>query len=292
MRYTIENFWGRRLVGNANLTSSKVPGWSPPGIPLPTFREAPLERSGEIGTNADPFGASVILVSAPGAVGKSTLARQIASLTGAIYIDLSTADPVGANTLSGGLARSGLYQGWENGSVAVLIDGLDEARLRVTQNAFEAFLRDVAEISKGRKVPTVLFGRTGAVEHAWLALTDVEPEISVLEIGYYDESSSLEFSIANFLSLQSSGAHHDAGKEAIKLLLEGLRRETESDGDHFAGYAPVLLAIAQHVAEEPNPAALVAKIKRGDEPVTLKTIALQILERERGRYRSWNKLCR
>ena len=131
--------------------------------------------------------SSIILVSAPGAVGKSTLARQIAFATRSLYVDLATADPVGANTLSGGLAKSGLYEAWQSGSLAMLIDGLDEARLRVTQEAFEAFLSDVVEISAGRAVPTVLLGRTGAVQDAWLFLTDQCGDgIAVLEIGYYE----------------------------------------------------------------------------------------------------------
>jgi hypothetical protein len=46
--------------------------------------------------------------------------------------------------------------------VGILIDALDEARLRVTQEAFEAFLRDVDQLSR-RSMPTVLFGRTGAI---------------------------------------------------------------------------------------------------------------------------------
>ena len=60
---------------------------------------------------------------------------------------------------------SNLMAEWENGEVAVLIDGLDEARLRVTDESFVDFLRDVARQSRshGRQHRTFLFGRTVAI---------------------------------------------------------------------------------------------------------------------------------
>lgn len=121
----------------------------------------------------DPGNANIIFVSAPGAVGKSTLAKQIAHETGAIYVDLAEADPVGGNSISGGIFRSGLQNAWTNNSTALLIDGLDEARLRVNQASFEAFLSDVVAVTEGRTVPTVLFGRTGSVQDAWLTMRNL-----------------------------------------------------------------------------------------------------------------------
>ena len=165
--YTIDNFWNQRLESSTPIDSAKlILGWSFIENGLDTFKEAPLTLSAEVGTQDDPAESALLLVSAPGAVGKTTLAKQIAFATGSVYIDLSIAAPVGANTLIGDIANSGLYQDWINGSVAVLIDGLDEARLKVTQEAFDAFLLDVATQSAGRDMPTVLFGRTGAIIHA------------------------------------------------------------------------------------------------------------------------------
>ncbi len=190
MDHTIEKFWKPRLNVNRVTTASLIRGWSFENRGLDTFTEAPLELSTEFGSDDDPERSSILLVSAPGVVGKSTLARQIAFATGAVYLDLAKADPVGANTLSVGLTKSGLFPHWEAQTTAVLIDGLDEARLRVTQEAFEAFLSDIAEISKNRNVPTVLFGRTGAIQDAWLVLKIDDADVSVLEIGYYGPEAS------------------------------------------------------------------------------------------------------
>lgn len=283
--YTIKDFWLGRLGGDGGGDwGSLVAGWSCPQTGLRTFREAPLTLSAEFGDLADPQTSSLLLVSAPGAVGKSTLARQLAYATGSIYIDLAAADPVGANTLSGGLAKSGLYDAWQSEAVTALIDGLDEARLKVTQEAFWAFLTDVAELAAGRSAPTVLFGRTGAIQDAWLALADdTIGSVAVLEIGYYDQEGSVAFAEDLVRELNPQGRHSASTRDAIDLILMSLRRATESDGDRFAGYAPVLQAVAKHVAGEGNPAALVSNLKRGEQPVTLQTIVSDIMVRERGK---------
>lgn len=279
---SIDRFWKKRIPQQPIKTESSRKGWNSNLKGLGTFKEAPLTPSDKFGENVDAENSILILVSAPGAVGKSTLARQIASETGATYIDLAEAEPVGGDTLSGGLAKSGMYSDWQNGNAVVLIDGLDEARLKVTQEAFEAFLSDVAEASMGRQVPTVLFGRSGAIEDAWLHLSDDLP-ICVLEIGYYDPESALDFALLHFDIATQSDSHRDIGRKAIKLLLERLREDTSTDGDRFSGYAPVLQAVANRVAGESNRGALVAQIEKGDQPVTLQTIVDSILEREQGK---------
>ena len=284
--YTIDEFWISRLDGPSLISSSSlVRGWSFETEGLDTFKEAPLTHSTEeFGSDADPMQSSIILVSAPGAVGKSTLARQIAFATGSLYVDLAKADPVGANTLSGGLVKSGLYGAWQSGSLAMLIDGLDEARLRVTQEAFEAFLSDVVDVSANRAAPTVLLGRTGAVQDAWLYLTEAcSDDIAVLEIGHYAPEASIEFAEMKLRSSQPNRQHPTVDRRALGLLLNKLLQQTARDGNRFAGYAPVLEAVAKHVAQESNPSALIAQINSGAQPVTLQTVASDILCRERGK---------
>lgn len=280
---TIGEFWRERLNVKPIHGGKAVSGWHFQNSGIATFQEAPLAVSGEAGMDGDPSIASVILVSAPGAVGKSTLAQQIAHETGAVYIDLAKADPVGGNTLSGGLLRSNIHATWAEGTTAVLIDGLDEARLRVTQASFEAFLADVAEVSKGRTVPTVLFGRTGAVQDAWLILSQYLNTIPVLEIGFYDAHNSIKFAEAVIAQRLTEDAHSTPRRRALEMLLNGLRQQTESDGDRFAGYAPVLNAVAERVATETNPSALISQIEGGEETVTLQAVVDAILERERGK---------
>ena len=286
MTYTIDAFWALRLADAAPVSAPLIRGWQNVRRGLPTFHEAPITLSEEFGdVPTPPSTAPLILVSAPGAVGKSTLARQIAYRTGSVYVDLAATGPVGENTLSGGLLQSGLLDGWSEATVALLIDGLDEARLRVTGEAFESFLRDVARLSSDRPLPTVLFGRTGAIEYAWLVLAE-ELAPPVLEISYYDEQASLSFAKARLQHTSATPAHLPVQFQAVELLLSQLRQQTENDGDSFAGYAPVLLAVADRVAKERNPSALLSAIQRGHQSVTLQSVVNAILDREQTKLES------
>ncbi|HBX9316623.1 TPA: hypothetical protein MIJ80_29405, partial [Klebsiella pneumoniae] len=121
----------------------------------------------------DIDGARVILISAPGAVGKSVLARELSNKTGSIYLDLSKASSIAGNYVIGGLANKDILSAWNSGSVGLIIDSLDEARLRVTQDSFEDFLLDVSKVSKRNKNPIIIFGRVGIIEEAWLILSEI-----------------------------------------------------------------------------------------------------------------------
>jgi hypothetical protein len=163
MPYTIDGFWKTRLQGVVRPPSQpKLAGWSAESSPGQYFIEADLHlREGY-----DDLAAPIWFVAAPGAVGKSTLAKEISARTGAIYLDLATADTVAGNYVTGGLAKNELFALWGAKQTTVLIDALDEARLRVTQTSFEDFLGDVETLPHGRQLPTVLFGRVGIVDEA------------------------------------------------------------------------------------------------------------------------------
>ncbi len=278
--FTIQEFWRHRLPVQRMASAKLIDGWSFITEGLSTFKEAPLSLSDALSANTDPFTSPILLVSAPGAVGKSTLARQVAFETGAVYVDLAKAEPVGSNSLVGGLVKSQLYDNWQANTVGILIDGLDEARLRVTQEAFETYLRDIHQLSRDRRVPTVLFGRTGAIQDAWVILGDGTP---VLEIGYYGPEAATDFAVAVLRANRPTSAHSATERKAIEQILARLREQTETDGDHFAGYAPVLQAVAKRVIDEPNASVLVALTEAGSQPVTLNDVVFAILERERNK---------
>jgi hypothetical protein len=92
--------------------------------------------------------------------------------------------------------------------------------------------------------------------------------------------AAIEFAMAR-IQADHPGRSGMVGRQAVELLLERLRSQTETDGDRFAGYAPVLQAVATRVAKDSNPGALVAQIKGGTQPITLQEVGASILERER-----------
>ena len=283
--YTMDDFWLSTMgQSSVPILMERIPvGWAADIKSLSTFIEAPLEI-------ADGFGSEIpypiLLVSAPGAVGKSTLAREISARTGAILVDLAHADAVGAATVTGGLAWAGLFDGFIQGNVALLIDGLDEARIRVTKDSFSAFLEDIGKLASADRKPITLFGRTSAVEDAWLhfALMGFEPP--VLEIQFYGNDAALEFATRRIADDREENgedvnASAAADRRAVTQILKRLENQTQAGGDRFVGYAPVLIAVSKRVAAERNPMALVSDLEGGAEALSLNSIVDAILEREK-----------
>ena len=288
LNYSIEDFWKHHITTNSDGVSPQLTGWSNVSESLDTFVEAPIALGSGYG-NADPKNSNIILVSAPGAVGKTTLARQIAFETGGIFVDLAAAEPVGANTLVGGLARTGQFEPFERGDAALIIDGLDEARMRVTQESMAAFMRDMVDLADDSRNPIVLLGRTGAVQEAWLWLSEEKVEAPVLEIGYYDQSKASEFVKKRIQSIRREESRREPDGRAVDLLLEKLRNETLSDGRTFSGYSPVLVALAKRVAapdegDTSNTQRLISRIEKGEEVFTLEGIAEAIMTREQSKF--------
>ena len=285
--YTINDFWIPTLgYARTPLPAGMLPaGWTTDIGSLSTFVEAPLEMAGEFGQQI-PY--PILLVSSPGAVGKSTLAREIAAQTGAVLVDLAQAEAVGSSTVSGGLAWADLFNGFRRGDVALMIDGLDEARMQVTEASFAAFLEDICKLARAQGKPITLFGRTSAADEAWLHFAEMGFEPPVLEIQFHGRESALDFvmrRIANTRTEQRENvkAAADADKKAALHILDSLEQQAAVDGDRFVGYAPVLIAVSKRVALERNPMALVRGFEDGAEVLSLNDIVDTILERERAK---------
>jgi len=105
----------------------------------------------------------ITLISARGATGKSTLARELSSVTGAPLWRLDADLTVSADALASRLSR---YLGPDDpvarfrsaDGAFVIIDSLDEARLRVSGASWAEYMRSLAEVAAdGHRF--VLFGR-------------------------------------------------------------------------------------------------------------------------------------
>ena len=266
-----------------------LPGWKHVEIGQTPILEAPLKFMEEYG-EADPSTSSVILISAPGAVGKSTFARELSYQTSAMLLDLAAAEPVGANTITGGLARTGLFQPFEDGKASLIVDGLDEARMKVPQANFSAFMKDVAELAEDNRSPLVLLGRTGAVQEAWLWLNEYGLQASILQIDYFDDEQAAIFAKAHAKHIRGETEQREPDGRAIDLILNQLKKSVPDDGRNFVGYSPVLIAVAKHVADpedrdSSNTQALIARLQNGEEQITLPGISRSILRREQCKIR-------
>jgi len=293
--YSIESFWRPRfasVVGQS--TSAQLAGWNSDVEHSSSFVEAGLSLREDF----NDLSQNVWMIAAPGAVGKSTLAREICAATKAVYLDLASAATVAGNYLVGGLVNAGLWAAWQAGESTLLIDALDEARLRVTQSSFEDFLADVANVACNRCVPVVLLGRVGIVEEAWAILNDrssLTPPIFDIELFRADRAKAFVLASLKRLSLatengsgrkvyphlmETLNAHAQVYDESASFLVNHLASTTSADGRQFAGYAPVLEAVAKVIATESNPVKIADAMRAILQGQVLGRVTSEIMIRE------------
>lgn len=298
MEFSIDQFWRPRFASvSAQAHSAILPGWHP----APASSSAFVEAAVSLRTDFNDLSQSVWLIAAPGAVGKSTLAKEICAATNAVYLDLAAASTVAGNYLVGGLVKTGLWNAWQEGRSTLLVDALDEARLRVTQSSFEDFLADVANVAGTRGIPIVLLGRVGIVEEAWSILNDksgLNPPIFDIElfqpelakkfvraaIGQLAKAVDSTTGKRTYPHLEGALAAHQCVYEgAAASLIDHLTAKTSADGRQFAGYAPVLEAVATVVASESNPAKINDAIESIFKGQVLGQVTSVVMAREAGK---------
>jgi hypothetical protein len=173
-----------------------VVGISAVEAPNPCFVEPDLEVEEAIQAGR----TSVVLLAAPGAVGKSTLASELALRTGAPLWDLSQLQ-VGSKTFSGTILdaydfeATGVLKRFQTGEYLFVLDALDEAQVRAGSQNFDAFLADLAvALKEPRDKPTlVLLARTDTADWVHLMLSDGGVPISRYQIDYFDEPRADSF---------------------------------------------------------------------------------------------------
>jgi hypothetical protein len=295
MKYSIDQFWRPRFAQiRAQTLSVALPGWDVKPCQSPAFVEAALS----LRPGFDDLSQSVWLIAAPGAVGKSTLARQICAATNAVYLDLAAAATVAGNYLVGGLVKAGIWSAWQRGESTLLVDAMDEARLRVTQGSFEDFLADVANVATARGVPVVLLGRVNIVEEAWEILNSnsgLAPPIFDIELFQPTQAETFVHAaiarLANVTDPKTEertyphlagalAAHRSVYDKAASSLVEHLTMETREDGRQFAGYAPVLEAVATVLASESNPTKINDAIESIFRGQVLSRVTSEVMTRE------------
>lgn len=241
---------------------------------------------------------SVILVSAVGATGKTTLAQILSHDTGLPLLDLSAHKPVGDNTLTGLLTTafrvddlSRVFEGISQGSFGVVIDGIDEGRSKTTEKGFEAFLDDVARLCQGSSSTSfVLLGRTQTLEESWLYLTEKGISTGLITISPFDAESARAY-IDAFADGPGSGqsAEYRQVRDTILTTLSAAFNDSTPEGEHsflsFIGYAPVLDAIVTLLQEEHNYYRLGGELNAGAvndvEIELLHRISSYVLRREK-----------
>lgn len=241
--------------------------------------------------------SQVILISATGATGKTALALMLSAQTNVPIFDLAKYPPVAARAVTGLLfdefdpEEGELFRkGLQSGNKTLIIDALDEGRVKVNENAFNAFLDDIIKISKKSSgTPFILLGRNQVLEHSYLYLVENAIEVSLLKIEPFTKEQAKEF-----IDLRAGSEKYQREYRQIRdFIIESLKsffdstssmaNYQETEYEKFIGYAPVLSAISTLLSNERNYNKLYNDLKEQElEGINLiTTIVEYILNREK-----------
>lgn len=247
--------------------------------------------------------ARFILFSAPGASGKSALAKYIAYKYKGLYWDLAKIT-LGENSFHGTLWRAmkqdKLYEFFndlKSGKETLVLDAFDEAEMISGRAGIEYFLKDLSEATESSLYPTVLlFARTESATFIAEFCEKKNIQYAQYEIGFFEEYNAKEFirkklQTMNKRITQTVNNCIDEQFAVINRIL-GDKEIAKS----FLGYAPVLEALVQSFDEERNTVKLLEKLKGNDTTTTgiIFNILKYLLEREQkkvcnGLREKWSK---
>lgn len=250
----------------------------------------------DVEVGADESDSPVVLVQSSGAMGKTSAALATAERLRAPYIDLAHT-PVAAGSFTG-IVKEAL--GWAGGAAlntevrsgrrAIIIDGLDEAQLRVGREIFLKFLENVLDfVDPGGVSQIILFGRHDAIETAYLAFSTGGCTPRIDRLLPFSRTGAFEL-IDRTLDSDSHYSVHRQHREPWERLrdsrFDALARALmvapiageELDGPRersvvppwdavagFLGYAPVVLAMAQDLKDD-NPELALSEAERQSSP--------------------------
>lgn len=258
----------------------------------------PLLSYIESGINSEYNKSNIILISAPGATGKSEMTKNLSFELNIPVFDLGQHDAVGANSFIGMLYKtiSPMEMGrvltdLTSGQYSIIIDALDEGLTRTkSAAAFEAFLKDIADIAKQSSgLPFIIFGRTSVLEYATLFFEDKGIKVSLLQIEPFTLEQAKRF-VDNCVKRHNINIFDKAYKDVRDKILDCIKGFFKSEGEiknklyeGFIGYAPVLQSIAKLIISSNNLIDLYNQLNEANEKgiMLIKKIIETILNRER-----------
>jgi hypothetical protein len=282
-------------VTGISIELSVAPGYVWPNLRSPVVRD----------------GSRIAIIEAPGAVGKSSAAQAIAASLRWPKVDASQAQ-VGSYSLSGLLQDAlGLNSSYISdivtGNGGIIIDALDEARLKAGSANFRAFLDNIRKMS-GAPGPTgvtmILLSRpdTSAIVKSYLESHSCPYTEASLD--FFSRDQALRYIDAYMTAMDAKypGRHYDVSRrfraafEALRdsqivamcqALLSEPDAKPEKDWERiasFLGYAPVLAVLSAYLAV-PNPHAALQSATLGNNPKSvLLGVINDILVREQEKF--------
>ena len=224
--------------------------------------------------------ANFIIISAPGAVGKTALAMHLAHNLEALYWDLSQIR-IGTNTFIGSLVQalgadgiSEYLRALQTSKAMLLIDAFDEAEMISGRKMLDTFITEIQQYTSTSSSPSViLFARTGTAQFLASACSNKGIPFLHYEIDYFDAKTARDF---------MSGYKGERNRHLVDEYLCAFESK-EYMHSNFLGYAPVLQTLAEHFSEQPNIRKTINSLNESTTISLLSAILWNLLEREQGK---------
>ena len=233
-----------------------------------------------------------ILVSAPGATGKSAFGKHVAYLKNALYWNLADIS-IGDGTFQGTLYRalgasriSEYAQKLQSGSATLVIDAFDEAEIISGRKSVETFIIEANEFLEDAIAPSIiLLSRTETAQNIASLFKNNGIPYAHYEIDYFADTQAKEF--VRKTAEKRKKTITPAVEECIQQYFTqiGTAIQDAETRKRFLGYAPVLEAIAAHIVEIPNTSKLLSALRDNTGDATLiRTIMDNLLDREHQKF--------
>lgn len=244
----------------------------------------------------DRSDATITLLSARGAAGKSTTANELSRLLGAPVWRLQDDDTASSSLVELVFSRHLDTLDWksklsEMDQPLLIIDSLDEARARVSASSWSEFV-NALKVAARTGLRLLLLGRTLTLEDIGAQLEGEKLGIAWFEVSHFDADAQVQYVDARVsASKHSVDVSHAMYREARDSVLSALRAPLEGNGaDRFVGYPPVLEAVVALLLEQRNYQAVVRDFQSSNpssRAVVLYDILQKIMGREQTKLAGW-----
>lgn len=232
-----------------------------------------------------------IIFSAPGATGKSALAKYLSYSLNGVYWNLpdnKIAEYSFQGAISeavGYLALSEFMHSLQTEESLLIIDAFDNAEASSGRNNIEFFLRDLDSVIKDCKNPcAILMARTDSAVFIKQYFEKHDINYAHYEVGYFAEDNSKLY-IKNKLECKNVQVTPVIEKCMNEQFKEIHTIFNDKEAKAFLGYAPVLDALAQTYVENQSTIALLKDTSSGENNCkVMVSIFKSLLERERGKF--------
>lgn len=230
---------------------------------------------------------AVILISAPAAVGKSYLARQLSRDNHAVYWNLADFS-LGSNFFVGTAVQQYGPEGYskfvkelKSGKRALILDAADEALVRAGRANYIAALENLADMIRGAEASSVvILGREETIADTAAALQEQGVAASNFAVAFFAEQEARLFvkSKAEFRGARIIREFDDFMDVFFASVEQALGASSWEDARTFLGYAPVLDAVATFYSRQSNPIRVLESIKKSADDGYLWNILTGIFE--------------